>query len=103
MKEACQPSFHISLSRVLFYFAALHIPARSSCPVHKSKYSLELSSKGRNTKTDLALQQGPWCCAPCNIVVMGNISVLKFEFSLRSRSRTAVIATGFKGNDKGGK
>lgn len=103
MKEACQPSFHISLSHVLFYFAALHIPARSSCPVHKPKYSLELSSKGRNTKTDLALQQGPRCCAPCNIVVMGNISVLKFEFSLRSRSRTVVIATGFKGNDKGGK
>lgn len=62
MKEAWQPSFHVFLSCV-FYFAALHNPAHSSCPVHKLKYSLELSSKGRNTKTDLALQQGPRCCA----------------------------------------
>ena len=103
MKEACQPSFHISLSFMLFYFATPHNPAHSSYSVNKLKYSLELSSKGRNTKTDLALQQGPWCCAPCNIVVMGNISVLKFEFTLRSRSWTAVIAAGFKGNGKGGK
>lgn len=71
--------------------------------MNKLKCNLELSSKGRNTKIDLVLQQGPQCCAPHNIVVMGNISVLKLEFTLRSRSWTAVITAGFKGDYKGGK
>lgn len=103
MKEACQPSFHISLSFVLFYFSAPHNPAYSSCSVNKLKYSFDLSSQGRNTKTDLALKQGLRYCVACNIAVVGNISVLKFEFTLRSRSWTAVIAGRFKGNDQGGK
>jgi len=85
MKEACQLSFHISLSFVQFYFAAPHNSAHSSCPVNKLKYSLELLSKGRNTKTYLALKQGPWCCAPCNIAIKGNIRVLKFEFTLQKQ------------------
>lgn len=96
MKEACQPSFHISLSFVLFYFAAPHDPAHSSCPAKKLKYGLELSSKGGNTETDLALQLGPRCCTPCNIVSLN-------LFTLRSRSWTAFIAAGFEGNGKDSK
>lgn len=36
-------------------------------------------------------------------VVMGNISVLKFDFSFRRRSWAEVTAAGFKGNGQGGK
>lgn len=50
MKEACQPASHTSLSFVLFYLAAPHNPAQSSCRGNKLKYSLKLSSKGTNTK-----------------------------------------------------
>lgn len=50
MKEACQPASYTSLSFVLFYLAAPHNPAQSSCRGNKFKYSLKLSSKGTNTK-----------------------------------------------------
>lgn len=67
MREDCQLSYHFSLSFVLFYFGALPNPPHSGCPVNMCKHNMELSRKGRNTKSDLAWQQGKHCCGPCNL------------------------------------
>lgn len=66
MSEICQLSYHLSLSFALFYFAALPNPPHSGCPVNVCKYNTELSRKEKNTKSDLAWQQGEYCCGSCN-------------------------------------
>lgn len=71
-------------------------------PSEPVRYNIELWRRGRNREWPGMATRKTLLWA-LQFVVMGNISVLKFDFSFRRRSWAEVTAAGFKGNGQGGK